>query len=350
MRAFSFADGGNADHEEGYAVSNLEVRGNSGTIGFFFFNDINDVVLDNLVISGHEVGVLIQGSNAPNPGSNGRNERITLKNSRITDNAGQGFEGSCDGCAVINNIFDNNGFKAASLYHNIYWDGAVDSTGGLISGNTLTRSGVVTGKCRAVSLVVHGIHTNLTIENNTLMEAVGSAAEPCWGIAVDTGYASAEAFTGLIIRGNTIRNVGNVGIGINACTDCLIEGNTIVQAQAFSTIAINIPDRSRGAGDGLLSRVTVKNNSITMNNNSAQTALILGGEGTGHSVTGNTITYSGSAPGWSCFSYPLAVPDYLVIDANICRFPSAPSGAWEKITGTIANWRVVSGFDLNSSQ
>lgn len=349
--AFSFADGGNADHEEGYVVSNLELRGTNGTgYGFFLFNDIDDVVLDNLVVSAFDVGVLIQGSNTPNTGSNGRNERITLKNSRIIDNAGQGFEGSCDGCSIINTIFDNNGYRGATFYHNLYWDGAVASTGGRIAGNTLTRSAVVANKCQGVSLVVHGIHANLTIENNIIQEEVGSAVEGCWGIAVDTGYASAEAFTGLIVRGNTINNVGNVGIGLNACSDCLIEGNSITQGQSFSTIAINIPDRARGAEDGVLDRVTVRNNTITLNNNAAQTAMVLGGEGTGHSATGNTVTYAGSVAGWNCFSYPLAVTAYAAIDTNNCRFPAATTGNWEKARGSLANWQSVSGFDLHSSQ
>ena len=109
--AFSFGDSGNADHEEGYRFSHLDVRGIGSGLGFFFFNDIDDVVLDSLSTSGFDIGVYIAGSNPANPGSDGFNQRITVKNSRITDNNQYGLLGSCSDCRIVNNIFDNNGFK-----------------------------------------------------------------------------------------------------------------------------------------------------------------------------------------------------------------------------------------------
>ena len=350
--AFSFGDGGGADHEEGYVVSHLEVRGTNGSgLGFFFYNDIDDVVLDSLVISGFSIGVHLAGSNAPNPGSDGLNERITVKNSRIIDNSGQGVMGSCSGCRIVNNIFDNNGFNGGGGYHNIYWDGTARSNGAVIAGNILTRSAVSAGKCGGGSLVVHGAHTDLTIENNTVQEEVGSASEPCWGIAVDTAYGNAaESFTRLTIRGNTVRNVGNVGIGVNACADCLVEGNTVVQGQPFSSFGIMIPDRARGPEDGMLDRVIVRNNTVTVANAAANTGLLFGGEGTGHVATGNSVTYTGTARGWSCFSYPLPGAAYAAIDGNRCTFPATANGLWEKTAGSLANWQAVSGFDLHSTQ
>ncbi len=349
--AFSFGNGGNANHEEGYAFSHLEVRGANGNgLGFFLFNDITDVVLDSLVISGFDIGIYIAGSNPPNPGSNGLNERITVKNSRISDNGRQGLMGSCSDCRIVNNIFDNNGFRGGGGYHNLYWDGSAKSNGAVIAGNTLSRSAVSRGKCGSVSLVVHGVHTNLTIENNTVKEEVGSASEGCWGIAADTGYGTAESFSGLVIRGNTIMNVGNVGIGVNACTDCLVEGNTIVQGQPFSSYGIMIPDRARGLEDRKLDRVIVRNNTVTMTNSAINTGILLGGEGTGHVSAGNTVSYSGTARGWNCFSYTLPGASYAAVDNNTCRFPATANGLWEKTAGSLANWQRMSGVDLHSSR
>ena len=349
--AFSFADSANADHEEGYIVSSLEVRGTNGTgTGFFFFNDIDDVILTDLIVSNFDIGVLIQGSNPPNPGSDGQNERITLKNSRVQNNASQGFEGSCNGCAILNNVFDNNGYRGEVYFHNIYWDGAAESSDGRIIGNTLTRSGMVGNVCRSVSLIVHGKHKNLTIERNILQEAVGTAGHDCWAIAVDTGYAGAEGFSGVVIRGNVIKNMGNVGIGLNACTDCMIERNRIIQENPFSTAAIAIPDRERGAEDTPMNHVTVRNNLIRISSPINQTALTLGGEGTGHISSGNTIIYSGKSSDWSCFGYPLPGSSYAFIDKNFCRFPDAASGKWEAATGSLADWQGRSGFDRHSVQ
>jgi hypothetical protein len=39
----------------------------------------------------------------------------------------------------------------------------------------------------------------------------------CWGIAVDSGYASVESFQDVVIRCNTVKNVGNQFIGILPC-------------------------------------------------------------------------------------------------------------------------------------
>ncbi len=349
--AFSFTDSANADHEEGYTVSNLEVRGTNGTgTGFFFFNDIDDVILTDLIIGSFDIGVLIQGSNPPNPGSDGQNERIILKNSRIHDNAAQGFEGSCNDCAILNNIFDNNGYRGEVFFHNLYWDGAAESSNGRIIGNTLTRSGMVANACRSVSLIVHGRHKNLTIERNILQEEKGTAGQDCWAIAVDTGYAGAEGFSGLVIRGNVIKNMGNVGIGLNACTDCVIERNRIIQDNPFSTTAIAVPDRERGAEDTPMNHIIVRNNLIRLSSSINQTALTLGGEGAEHISTGNTVIYSGSSGDWSCFGYPLPGSSYLLIDNNFCRFPNSASGKWEAATGSLADWQVRSGFDRHSVQ
>ena len=55
-------------------------------------------LIGNRLIDGFDIGVHVAGSNPPNPGSDGRNERITLRGSRIVNNASMGFLGACDGC------------------------------------------------------------------------------------------------------------------------------------------------------------------------------------------------------------------------------------------------------------
>lgn len=63
---------------------------------------------------------------------------------------------------------------------------------------------------------MHGQHQDLTIERNLVREDVGAADPGCWGIAVDTGYSEAESFTNVVIRGNVVRNVGNMAIGTSS--------------------------------------------------------------------------------------------------------------------------------------
>ncbi|MCP4898454.1 MAG: hypothetical protein GY906_15880, partial [bacterium] len=50
---FALEDGGNAEHEEGYLFQNLDLRSTTGTgNGFFLYNDIDDVEIDNVSIDG----------------------------------------------------------------------------------------------------------------------------------------------------------------------------------------------------------------------------------------------------------------------------------------------------------
>ena len=79
---FNFQDSGRADHDEGYLLENFNLKGpgvDQGE-GFFFYNDVDDVRLQNITISSFKVGINIGGSNKPSPGSDSYNERITGNN------------------------------------------------------------------------------------------------------------------------------------------------------------------------------------------------------------------------------------------------------------------------------
>ena len=188
-----------------------------------------------------------------------QNSRITLRSSRIVNNTQQGWLGGCDGCSLEYNHFENNGFKR-ELCSTTSISGGGNQR---VIGNKLYRNASVNGVCAAASLVAHGEFPRLLIEGNLIREEVGAAQQNCWGIAVDTGYSGTpEGFTNVTIRGNTVINVGNVGIGLNACQNCVIENNVVVHEQAFGATGIAVPDRAREANDLGLASVTVRNNSL----------------------------------------------------------------------------------------
>jgi hypothetical protein len=214
-------------------------------------------------------------------------------------------------------------------------------------GNELYRSAIVDGQCAGVSLVVHGEHEGLRIEGNLVREDVGAAGGGCWGIAVDTGYAAPEGFRNLVIRGNRVINVGNMSIGINACQNCLIENNVVVQTQDTGHTAIAVPDRQPEADDLPMTNVTVRNNSIYSGDKTSGTGIKLGGEGTDHTLVSNAVYYAG-ADQWSCFELDLALSAYEAVDNNLCFFPSASGGEWVKGAGDLSAWQGSSGFDSNS--
>ncbi len=349
--AFSFEDGGDADHDEGYIVMNLALTAETSGEGqgVFFYNDVDDVLLCNLDIDDFGLGVHLAGSNAPEAGSDGRNSGIVVRNSRITNCSGQGFLGGGDDSGVEYTYFENNGFGEAVFNHNIYFSHPTDgpTLGMFAVGNELYRSAVIGGECQGVSLVVHGQHDGLLIAGNTVREDIGGAGQGCWGIAMDTGYGSAELFRNVTIAGNTIINVGNTSLGINACEDCLIENNVILHEQAFGTIGIAAPNRDRAGDDLPMTRVVIRNNSIYLGA-AGGLGIRLGEEGTQHVVVSNAVYYSGTEDSFDCFDLPLAPDAYRVVDHNLCYHPQAAGAEWVRGQGDLVTWQSGSGHDAAS--
>lgn len=356
--AFSLADGGSAENEAGYRIEDLQLRGTSGLgNGIFLQNDIDDVVLSNLLIDGFRIGVYLAGSNAcsADPTCDGRNERITLENSELTNNVFSGWLGGSNGSAILNSLFVGNGSEPI-FDHNIYLS---NSSGATVSamrviGNHLYRSALDdSGVCRAVSLVVHGDYDDLLIENNEVWEDVGLAAPGCWGIAVDPGYGSEpEAFSNVVIRGNIVRNVGNQAIGVTACSQCTIENNVIIQTQpasAFQSIGIAAPNRQRQANDQMLDQISVRNNSIWFGPNSAGSGIRLGGEGSSHLLASNVVHYAGTAA-FDCFELEASAQPYLDSDYNQCHSPNSSNSRWVEAVGTLLQWQTLTAFDTHSDR
>jgi hypothetical protein len=346
------ANPGNANHEEGYRFLNLELDGSGSGWGVFAYNDVDDVTLCNMVIDGFDIGVHVAGSNPPNPGSDGRNERITLRGSRIVNNASMGFLGACDGCVVESNSFDNNGNPGTIFHHSIYLSGMRDGngatypvTGMRASNNELRHSVHSNGRCVGTALVAHGQHQELVIENNLIVEDVGTADHGCWGIGVVTGrYPDPEFFRNVVIRGNRVVNVGNVAIGVSACQRCTIENNVVVQGQPFSGNAIVAPATDRRSVDDMLNAVTIRNNTVYYPSGISGTAITLGAEGSGHIVASNAVVSAGGTDGFKCFNLGLAPASYYS-DHNLCWFPPGSRGEWGAGYSTLAKWQSASSLD-----
>lgn len=315
---FALEDGGNADHDEGYSFSNLDLRCtacSTGGAGFFLYNDVDHITISDIKIDGFDLGIYLAGSNTPNPGSDGTLDHINLKELRIINSRRQGILGGANNLVITNSYFENNG--RGNIYdHNIYISKGNNI---VIKGNNLYQSSLDSeGNCRGVSLVAHGNINNLFIEDNVVREDIGKAKASCWGIAVDTGYSKPESFTNIAIKDNKVINVGNVAIGIAACDTCVIENNNIYQQQSFKSTAIMAPNRARGDNDQPLNKVMVKNNTIYMR--SPGTGIILGGEGTEHVVTGNTIQHARGNK-FTCLKLNLKATAYTAVDNNTCFIP-----------------------------
>ncbi len=283
VTALRFEEGGSADQDGGYAVRNLILSSSTKTkIGVFFFNEVDDVVLDNLHIQGFHIGVYAAGTNGLNLGANGYNDRITLKNSTILDNEGQGWLGGGNELLIENNHFENNGFGKAVYNHNIYLESPSKQLGFSINtvtirGNTLYKSAIVNGQCSGVSLVAHGVISNLTIEDNLIKEDVGAVSPHCWGIGIDPGNTLDEVFTNVRIINNKLLNMGNIAIECSSCDGVVVEENTITDQANILLAGIKIPGKPE---DSVKSRnVLISKNRIILNADADRAAGIsIGGE------------------------------------------------------------------------
>jgi hypothetical protein len=358
--AMSFTDGGAADHDEGYVVSNLELRGsgNSGK-GIFVYNDADHITVDGIVIDGFEVGVQVAGFNAPNPGSNGESEYFTLRNSVIRNNSGQGFLGAGPFLLIENNAFDNNGFRQAVYDHNLYVSRV--STNATVRGNTLTRNARVNGgPCASVSLVAHGAHPNLVVEDNVVFEdKVGLG---CFGIDLNSSTRSSttgQDFSNLVVRGNKVifadpEQGSGQGIGCSSCPGALIENNTIVHmGRTGGSIAINVPSTGifmPERGDKYDTNATVRNNSIYIASTSTGAVGVRLGrvDATRDSLVSNLIVF---APGTSvraaCFlTAGRPRSSFYASSDNLC-YRAAGATRWSDQHPSLAEAQAA-GFDTRS--
>jgi hypothetical protein len=281
--ALNFQDGGNADHDEGYIVKDLVLKGVGTGNGIFLFNDVDYVTVDNLTIDNFNIGLHSAGANAPNPGANQKNDHLTLRNSKILNNPGQGYLGGCNDCVFEGNQFVNNGFGRKIFNHNFYASGGDRVR---IIDNDFYKSTFIEDKCQGVSLVVHGVVKDLVIRGNTIREDLGAAAQTCWGVSVDPGYASEESFTNVVIEENTVTNVGNVGIGCASCVDASILNNKIVHEQAFGIKAINVPVRTEDTVKS--DRVQVSGNVIELSGYPNKSGVVISDK-PGFNAGSNTV-------------------------------------------------------------
>ncbi|MEZ4640947.1 MAG: right-handed parallel beta-helix repeat-containing protein [Caldilineaceae bacterium] len=334
---FDLANPGNAIADHGYVFRNLDLRCTGctdGGWGFFFFNDVNDVTIENVDLDGFAIGIHLAGANpcqSGDPLCNGQNDRVTIRNVRITNSHHQGILGGANQLRIEDSHFENNG-NGTVFDHNIYISSGSDI---VIRGNELTRSSLdEDGNCGGTSLVGHGQLRDLLIEGNWVHEDVGKANQGCWGISITTGYSTPESFTNVTVRNNRVENVGNVAIGLSACISCTVENNVIVHAQPYGATAVAVPDIAGGPGDAVSQDMRIRNNSIAVNGGSTAIRLAAG---SGHTVVSNAIRATTMNSAFNCFDLPLGTSAYTVVDYNLCHFIA---GEWAHSIGDLASWQA----------
>jgi hypothetical protein len=352
MSLFNFDDGGQKVSDAGYEIRNLDLRGGGvmgqstgANTGIFTYWAVNDLLVENVEISGFQIGL----HTAQNPKATGgwENQRVTLRNSYLHDNTRFSFLGGAADLVIENNILDRNG-SAAILDHDIYISSVAR---GVVRNNTITRSVLNSaGKCSGSVIVVHGTADGLTIENNRIVQPQNSTPQ-CFGIEISGGYADdkgPEYFHDVVIRGNTVVDVGYVGIGARGCTNCVIENNSVVWTAGGGNQGISMRVNNPSPLDERGTALMIRNNSIYMQASAGTpTGIAVVNEGSNHTVSANVIYFgSGVSTGGRCFDtvdYPIA--SFKLFDRNACYRSGGPV-VYSPATPT---WTAAqaAGFDIN---
>jgi len=239
---------GNTLLDGGYVFRNLKFEGAGGqSWAFFLHSNIQDLTLENVEISGHQIGVHSQ--------SGGSVSRVTIRNANVHHNWQHGFLGDANDLLIENSTFAYNNMDGGVLEHAIYLGGV--GRNATIRNNTFTNnSAPPDGVCTGGNLTIHGQWDGILIEGNTISQA--DSVIQCYGISLNPGYNTAEWMRNVVVRNNTVVDVG-CGICTNATPGIVVEGNRIIQTRERAA-GINVGLAPADPGDDPDSGATIRNN------------------------------------------------------------------------------------------
>jgi hypothetical protein len=206
----------------------LRFRGDRTNLGILFDKGSHDITITNSIIENFKVGVFVKNYASEED----KVSNISLTNSVIQNNTGQGFLGGGPGLYIGYNTFLNNGSES-KYDHNIYV-GCKDAGDGvpcpqLIEFNELEGSGTASNydaPCEGAEIVAHGYSNGLVIRNNLIRERNDSDGK-CYGIMVNPSYSTLEIMSNLEITGNHIFDVGLNSIYVEGVDGVYIADNVI---------------------------------------------------------------------------------------------------------------------------
>lgn len=339
--AFQFGKHDDTANDGGYTIRNLKLDGlgAAGAWGLHLRNNVRNVTLENLELTGFEIAIHSQSNKSVG------NTFLTVRNNNIHHNSGMGMLGDASDLVIEGNTFANNNFSGTALNHAIYLGG--HGRNGIVRDNTFANNSVVNGACSGGNFTVHGQWDGLLVEGNTITQLASTGG--CYGISINSSYDSAEWFRNVVIRGNTLVNLGGCGICLTSTPGVLVEGNLIYNDQATYQVGILIPDRSPGPGDDADTGAIVRNNTVYFTQAGDASAGISARAGSKLQVSSNLIYFGArSHPNHYCFVHA-ARSSYTEFNTNLCHHAAA-NGYWSRPHGTLAAARSA-GFDaagLNS--
>lgn len=117
-------DSGNTDHDEGYIIENLHLKGDwlPSVTAIKMRGDVDYVTVRNVEIEQYSGGIQCDAgaTSAANPGSDGITEHLVIKDNNLHDNTGNTILWACSYSLIEGNLMDGNG--TGTLDHHIYVD------------------------------------------------------------------------------------------------------------------------------------------------------------------------------------------------------------------------------------
>jgi len=324
-------------HDEGYRWWNIDIENGGQEIDWIFANDVSDVDICNISVHGGELAIQDQGGVA----GQGRNNRITVRNSAFSNQIGDALLVASSNFTVDSNVFLNCGNSSstgcATHCHTIYFQeediGARSETAGMetqnirITNNTITMDSKVT--CGSEMIHIAGRQNNGLVENNYML-SLSAPNNSCEGIqASASGYSTAAWFRQMTYRRNRIflleaHGPSQVGIALDshgtvasdvsgqsvytlnqAVAPAIVADNIIVLGGSFPAgIIYQANDSAASLPGDVTSGIITYNNSIYFPNaqNGSFGITTSWGSGSGDSyVMQNNAVY---APGSTCISNP----------------------------------------------
>jgi len=338
---FEFGRYNDTENDGGYIVRNLKLDGeNVGDWGAWLRTTTRNVTLENLEITGFEIAV-----HAVNEGATG-NTAFALRNSNIHHNSGMGLLGAAYDSVIEGNVFANNNFSGSAFNHAIYLgSGSRESRNVTVRNNTFTNNSTVNGVCTGGNVTVHGQWDGLLFENNRIEQVESTGG--CYGFSITTGYTTAEWFRNVVVRNNTIVNLGNCAVCVDAAPGIVIENNNIFKQWPTYHAAVVIAGDAKTGGDAEDTGAIIRNNTVYLSQAVGfnEAIAIRAHSGTDIQVVSNLIyNGAGSQPTHQCFGHT-ALSNFAAFRNNLCHHAGG-NGAWSASYATLAGAQAV-GFDID---
>jgi hypothetical protein len=338
----------------GVRIINLKLQGNNGTgnDAFAFYDGASGVTVGNVDIDSFQIGVYNE-SNAAN------NSYIILTGNNFNNSASFAFLGSSDNSSLSYNNFTDNG-ASNDLDHAVYFSKSYTPIQNLdFIGNYITGQ-YGSGACLGSQVEGHFAVNGFNVKDNYLGTADAKWGASNFGMEFnnETDDPSIVYNRNAVFSGNIIVNAGNTAFNVTGCSSCTIENNLIVftaTTNANNHYGMRFPIAVKRASyaDDVNSGNIIRNNTVYFGTawNENSIGISVGLEGTGYTISNNSVTFAASSGALWCYDYGLSASSYAAysfIDNNHCY--SASSMAWEYNTGdSITAWRAATVFDDNST-